>query len=39
MKMTSAGPDYRTLQNNAPSAYKAAIERIPAVTTEEPDEE
>lgn len=39
MKMTSAGPDYRNLQSNAPSAYKAAIERIPAVTAEEPDEE
>lgn len=37
--MNSKEMDWRELQKSAPSAYKAAIERLPAPTTAEPDEE
>jgi hypothetical protein len=39
MKLTGIGPSWRDTNGTASPAYKAAIERIPGGSTEEPDEE
>lgn len=39
MKLTGIGPSWRDTNGNASTGYKAAIERLPIVPAEEPDEE
>jgi hypothetical protein len=39
MKLTGLGPNWRDANGQAPIGYKAAIERLPNVPAEEPDEE